>query len=119
MRVIRDLLTLKACRRSQSVFIEELRCERRNLWMESPGLFEKESPVRGNGFVSPKQMFQGRFFRSFRMTPFERLVQLLRITEQHETLRRLRDGKNVRERHLARFINEQNIYRLKELVTGP
>src|SRR5690349_12039222 len=101
MLVIRDLLTLKACRRSQSVFIEELRCEPNDLWMESPGLFEKESPVRGDGFVSPKQMFQGRFFRSFRMTALERLIKLLRITEQYQAHCGLGDGKNVRERHLA------------------
>ena len=43
------------------------------------------------------------------MAPLDGLLKLARIAEENQTVGSLRHGKHVGERHLRRFIDEQNI----------
>jgi hypothetical protein len=44
------------------------------------------------------------------MGALDRLLQLLRVTKHNDILRGLRDGQNVRQRHLSRLVNEENVH---------
>ena len=46
--------------------------------------------------------------------PFARLLELLRVAEQHEAVRGLRHGEHVGERHLPGFVDEQHVDRRRE-----
>jgi hypothetical protein len=53
------------------------------------------------------------------MTSLDRLLELARVAEQHQALRRLRDREHVRERHLPGLVHEQHVHRLQELGSRP
>jgi hypothetical protein len=49
------------------------------------------------------------------MAALHRLVELLRIANQHHRLRRLRHREHIGERHLRSLIDEQDVHRLKRV----
>ena len=56
-----------------------------------------------------EDVLQRRDVDALGVAPLLRLLELLRIAEQHEAPRRLRDGEHVRERHLAGLVDEENV----------
>ena len=53
------------------------------------------------------------------MTSFCWLFELLRVTEQHHAVGSLRNRDDIRERHLAGFVDEQDVDRRREFRTRP
>ena len=53
------------------------------------------------------------------MRALKRLLELLGIAEKDDALRGLRCGEDIGQRHLARFIHEQDVDRSGELVARP
>jgi hypothetical protein len=48
--------------------------------------------------------------------PLQRLIELLRVTEQDQTPRSLGDGDGVRKRDLARLIDDEHVERFGEVL---
>src|ERR1700677_1365190 len=53
------------------------------------------------------------------MTATKRLLQLLRITQQDNALRGLRDGDDVYQRHLPGFVHEKHIHGFEIILLRP
>ena len=53
------------------------------------------------------------------MAALLRLLQLLRVAEQNEAPSGRRASQNVRQRHLARLIDEENVHGIAELLSAP
>src|SRR5262245_55843420 len=57
--------------------------------------------------------------RPIRMTPLQRLLELLRIAQQYEVLRGLRRGDYISQRHPPRFVADQYIDGILEFIACP
>src|SRR5258708_7297188 len=64
-------------------------------------------------------MTKGRSIGPWRMNAALRLIELLRVTEQHATRGGLRYREHIRKTHLASLINEQNVDRLVHFAPSP
>ena len=66
-----------------------------------------------------EHVLQRRRVDAVGMTSLLRLLELLRIAEQHDAVRRLRHGDDVRERHLSGFVDEEHVDRRLEFRSRP
>ena len=70
----------------------------------------------------PEDVAQGAALRAGRVAALGGLVQLLWVAEQHDRAGRWRGGQHVREAHLARLVNEQDVHDravTRHLARGP
>ena len=105
--------------RTQAAFIEQLGSEGANLGMQAPCFFEKQTPVGRNRRMAAEYVVEGGNIGAFGMTALHRLLELLRIAEQHDGFCRLRNSKHIGERHLRGLIDEQHIDGLKRVWACP
>ena len=70
--------------RSQFSRIEELRSECADVGMHPPGLLEKKPFVGRNGLLLTEDVIQRRHIDAVGMASLRRLVELLRIANQHD-----------------------------------
>ena len=70
---------------------------------------QKDASIVGHRLGAAEHVLQRRDVHAVRMTSLLRLLELLRIAEQHEISRRLRCGEHVRQRHLPRLVHEQHV----------
>ena len=62
---------------------------------------------------------QRRNIGAFGMATLHRLIELLRIAEQHDAGRRLRYRQHIGKRHLRRFIDKQHVDGLRGIGRCP
>jgi len=79
--------------------------------MQSPRLGQEEAVVGLDRRRAVKKVMQRGHVRAFGMAPLHWLVELLRIAEQNDAPRSLRNRQNIRKRHLRGFVDEQNVDR--------
>ena len=96
-----DTLIFQAFMRREAVFVKGFGGEAAEVGMEAPGFGEKEPGMGGNGVGTMKKMLKRGDFSTIGMAAFERLVELLGVAQQDETLGGRGDGERVGERHLA------------------
>ena len=96
-RMSLDLLMLKSHVGMKSSLVEYLRSELAEFRMKAPRLFQEQALIRGNRLLAGEQVFKGRNRGAVRMTTLDRLLQLLRVAEQNDVSRRLRNGQHVRQ----------------------
>ena len=87
--------------------------------MQPPRIAEEQAAIIGDGVVSVQQVLQRGYLGAFRVTAARRLLQLLGVAEQHDVGSRLRHSQDVRQRHLARLVDEQYVDRLGEFHARP
>ena len=83
--------------------------------MKPPRLFEKQPFVRGDRPRTTQDMVKRRHVGALGVTSLHRLVEPLRIADQHHGLRHLRHREHVGERHLRGLVDEQHIDRLERV----
>ena len=89
--------------------IEELGRVGADRGMQPPGLFEEQPLVRRNGLFAAENVIERRHIGALGMAALHRLIELLRIANQHDGLRRLRHREHVGERHLRGFVDEKHV----------
>ena len=87
--------------------------------MQSPALRQEKPHVFRNRFSPIQQVFQRRLFRTVRMTPLRRSLQLLWVSKQDQFLCRLGHSKHIRQRHLAGFINKERVHAFERSFGRP
>jgi len=76
---------------------------------ESPGFTDKQSPICRDGLSASENVVEGRDLRSLGMAPLLGLLQLVEIPEQGQSASGLSDGKDIRQRHLRRLVDDHDI----------
>ena len=110
LALVEDLARVLADRRVQPPRPVEEQAERRR---------HDRRPRFDRSRTAFEQVSQRRPLGSGRMRALERLVELLRVAEQHEAPGRRRYGDDVRERHLAGLVDEQDVDRAAEVLARP
>ena len=87
--------------------------------MEPPGLFEEQALVRRDRPLAAENVIERRHIGALRVAALHRLIELLRIADQHHRLRRLRHRKHVGERHLRGLVHEEHVDRLERVRPRP
>ena len=90
-----------------------------NVGVKPPRLGEEQALVGCDRLLAVKQMVQRRHVRTLGMTALHRLFKLLGIAYQYDAPRSLRYRQNIRQRHLGRFVDEQNVDRVGSIWGGP
>src|SRR5438105_15721562 len=101
--------------RLEPALVERVRDETAHLRMHPERTLEKQPAIHRDRLRIAEQMLQHRHTRTLRMDPLRHLRQLQRITEQNERARRRPHRQRIRQRYLARLVDEQVIERLVEL----
>ena len=104
-----DPLTGRDRLRLQLALVEHVGREPADVRVEAPGAVEEEPEVLRHRGAIADEMTEGGPLGAGRMGALQRLVQLLRIAEQHDDRGRLRHGDGVRERHLARLVDDERV----------
>ena len=87
--------------------------------MEPVGLSEEESCALRQGLSLFEKILQRRDVRALRVATLLRLVELLRISQEHNTLGTSRANEDISKRHLAGFVDEEHIYGLRIVRSRP
>src|SRR4051794_26763700 len=87
--------------------------------MEPPSLLQEQSLIPTDGPLSAQNVVKRRHIDALWMAALHRLIQLLRITDQHHGFRRLRHRQYIGERHLRSFIHEQYVDALESIRPRP
>ena len=101
-----------ACGR-EAALVEHLRRERADVGVQPPGAVEEEAEVGRHRPAPPRRWPSADSLGARRVGALERLVQLLRVAEQHQARRGRRDGEGVGERHLPGLVDEQHVERCR------
>ena len=120
-----DALLLEPLDRPQAAGVEGVRRELADVGVEAPGLLEEQAllgldrgPVGAQVRGIREQVRQGALLRARRVRALRRLVQLLRIAEEHDHPRGGRAGDDVGQAHLSGLVDDQDVERglgLREL----
>ncbi len=115
-----ELLPLELRPRAQPAVVEHLRGELRR----SPGAGARSRAGRGRGrrrcvSLLPEDVLERRDPAALRVAPLLRLLELLRVAEQHERPAGLGDGQRVGERHLPGLVDEEDVDALEHLLARP
>src|SRR5580658_10669154 len=86
---------------SQAPFVEDFRRKITNVRVESPGLLQEQALIVADRWLPAKQMGECGNVSARGVNSRLGLIQLQWISKQHQTARRLRNGQNVSQRHLA------------------
>ena len=105
--------------RLEAALVEHLRCELTDLGRQSPGLLQEQSAIGGDRLSAVEHVLESGHRRALRVQALDRLLELLRVAEQHEAFRAGRDGEHVGERHLPGLVYEQHVHGLEELLARP
>jgi hypothetical protein len=77
-------LTLETRVRAQPVFVENLGCEFADLRVQPACLLQEHAAIRCDSLRRAQQVLERRSLRAHGMAGLLRLLELLRVTEQHE-----------------------------------
>ena len=87
--------------------------------MQPPGLVQEQAAVGRDGLVLAEEVLERRDVGAVGMAALLRLLELLRVAEQDQALRRLRDREHVRQRHLPGLVDEQHVHGFAQLFARP
>ena len=104
---------------AQLALVEHLGREPTDRRREPPRLRQEDATLRRHRLRAADDVLQRRDVHAVGMTALLRLLELLRIAEQHKAVGGLRDGEDVRQRHLPRLVDEQHVDTRGGLVGRP
>src|SRR5215207_6357632 len=87
--------------------------------MEPPRFLEEEPTALRHGLLTVEKIVHGRNGGAVGVTSLHRLIELLRIAEQHNSGCSLRNGQQVSEADLRRFVDKQDVDGSYGLRTSP
>jgi hypothetical protein len=87
--------------------------------MQAARLVQEQAAVAGDRLGAAEQVLEGRRAGTGRVARLLRLLQLLRVAEQHEAFRARGYCEHVGERHLARLVDEQHVDAVAEALVRP
>ena len=114
-----DALTLEPGQRLQPALVERLGGEVADRRRKTPRGRQEHSAIGGNGLVTIEKMLERRSIGAGRVTGPLRLIELLRIAEEHDGPRCLAHRQHIGQRHLPGLVDEQDVHRLPELLARP
>ena len=114
-----DALPVQAGARVEPAFVERLGRVGANVGVHTKGLVHEQPFVTLYGTASVEQVSQRRSIRAVGMRAQGGLVKLLRVAEQHQVRRGVRDCQRVRQRHLPRLVHEQRVHAVLRFRTRP
>ena len=102
----------------ESTVVEGVADERADRGVHAPGVVEEDALIVGHGPVFGTNDVRQRRHRSpVGVSALDRLIELLRIAEQHQVLRRSRRRDRVGQAELPGLVDDQHIKLLAQL--GP
>ena len=114
-----DALTLEPGQRMQPALVERLGGEVADRRRKTPRGRQEHSAIGGNGLVTIEKMLERRSTGAGRVTGPLRLIELLRIAEEHDGQRCLARCQHIGQRHLPGLVDEQDVHRLPQLLARP
>ena len=112
-------LALEPGRGVEAILVERLGRERADLRMQPASLMQEEAAFGRDRLCAAEQMLERGRLRAGRVARLLRLLELLRVAEQHEALRRGGQREHVGERHLSRLVDEQHVDAVAKLGPRP
>ncbi len=103
----------------EAILVEDLRGVGAQAWMEPPRRFEEHPQVFGHGGSAVQQVAEGGSIGPRWVGALGGLVELLRVTQEHERAGTLGRRQDVGERHLPRLVHEQDIDRPGHVLPRP
>ena len=114
-----DALTLEPGQRLQPALVERLGGEVADRRRKTPRGRQEHSAIGGNRLVTAEKMLERRSIGAGRVTGPLRLIELLRIAEQHDGPRCLAHRQHIGQRHLPGLVDEQDVHRLPATPRAP
>src|SRR5690349_2998131 len=108
---------MKVIFRAETPLVKDPRNEIADSRVQAARVGQEDTAVGGEGrAVVAEYVFERGYFGAGWMHAFLRLFQLCWITDENQTSRCPRDGQSVGQRHLASFVDDQNIDGPRESV---
>src|SRR5690606_1098750 len=98
--------------------VEQLRRERADRRVQPPCTLEEEPSIVCDS-VTAHQMLECGYVHARRMDALDRLIELLRVADEHERLGRRRNGECVRERELTGLIDHEDVDGADHVLAPP
>ncbi len=114
-----DALPLEIRPRLEAPLVERFGGESADVRMEPVRVLEEQAQGVRDRLAAVEQMGERRTLGSGRVRALERLIELLRVAEQHDGARRAGDGQDIRQRHLARLVDEQHVDQVVAVARRP
>ena len=99
--------------------VELLRRERADVRVHAPSLVEEDAAGRVDGRGFAEEVAEDGDVGAGRVDPLDGLVELARVAEQDEAPRRLADGEGIREAHLSRLVDDEDVHGAGHLLARP
>jgi hypothetical protein len=114
-----DAQVLAALDRLQAAVVGGAGDEAAHLGVHAPAAVEEDAAPGADGVVVPEHVLEHGGAGAVRVGALADVRQLLRVAEQDDVPRPLRDGDRVGQRHLARLVHEQAVDALALLLARP
>src|SRR6476660_914603 len=105
--------------RFETVVVEDLGRVIAEARVETPRRLEEDASLRWHGRDVTQHVSQGRLLRARWVRALEWLIELLRVAEENDAGSRSAHREHVRERDLARLVDEQDVDGPRHLGRGP